>query len=255
MANCGRPNTNNSQFFITTVECPHLDGTNVVFGKVVKGLSAITEMEGFTTEEGIPRKDIVIIDCGELKEGDPLGTVEFDETSDRFPIFPLDWEGFHDIHALNDKLNILKIIKESGNHFYRLGQFTKSAHKYKKCTRYYKHFKEATNDEMQLSKLNEVQLINLTNQAATELKIESYDEVKATCDEAIKLEGNNVKAFYRRGIAHIKLKNFDNAVDDLNIALRLEPGNREVLKELEYGKKLLKDYRDVEKVQYQKMFQ
>lgn len=54
MANFGRPNTNNSQFFITAIECSHLDGTNVVFGKVVCGFGIITEMEKMSSDEAVP---------------------------------------------------------------------------------------------------------------------------------------------------------------------------------------------------------
>lgn len=50
MSNCG-PNTNNSQFYITTVPCPHLDGQNVVIGRVLKGLNVLREMAA------LPKKD------------------------------------------------------------------------------------------------------------------------------------------------------------------------------------------------------
>lgn len=63
MANAGR-NTNGSQFFVTTVVTPWLDGKHVVFGEVVEGMDVVSAIEALGSDSGATRGKIVVEDCG-----------------------------------------------------------------------------------------------------------------------------------------------------------------------------------------------
>merc|ERR1719223_576541 len=62
MANAG-PNTNGSQFFITTAETSWLDGRHVVFGRVLENYDLIKKMESMGSQTGSTKKKVVFSDC------------------------------------------------------------------------------------------------------------------------------------------------------------------------------------------------
>ena len=65
MANAG-PNTNGSQFFITTVVTNWLDGKHVVFGEVTEGSDVVKAVEALGSGGGKTQKKITIEDSGQL---------------------------------------------------------------------------------------------------------------------------------------------------------------------------------------------
>ena len=67
MANSG-PNTNGSQFFITTVKTSWLDGRHVVFGRVLEGEDVVKKIEAMGSQSGTPSGVLEIADSGELKD-------------------------------------------------------------------------------------------------------------------------------------------------------------------------------------------
>ncbi|KAJ9300970.1 hypothetical protein DTO271G3_2134 [Paecilomyces variotii] len=72
MANAGK-DTNGSQFFITTVATPWLDGRHVVFGEVLEGYEVVDKIENVPKGAGDkPAEEVKIVKSGELEmESEP----------------------------------------------------------------------------------------------------------------------------------------------------------------------------------------
>merc|ERR1712014_32196 len=65
MANAG-PNTNGSQFFITTAVTTWLNGKHVVFGEVVEGYNVIQACEAVGSNSGATRAEVRVTASGQL---------------------------------------------------------------------------------------------------------------------------------------------------------------------------------------------
>lgn len=115
-------------------------------------------------------------------------------------------------------------LKEEGNGYFKENKLNLAARSYRKATTSLKKLVTQSSDPQ----LHALSLTLYTNHSMVCFKQTKWKQSKEMATMALNLDGNHVKALYRRAVAAQKMGDLEVAKADLKKALKVDPENKEI---------------------------
>jgi peptidyl-prolyl isomerase D len=201
-------------------------------------------------------------DCGELKGEDYDKATEkvADTTGDPYEDYPEDQKSADEEWKGDEILKIATALKDLGNTAFKAGNLQLGIAKYQKGLRYLNEYPvPLDSDPPELGQqLNAIKTILYSNSALLQNKVGQYGDAADNATKALEMEGiadkDKAKALFRRAQARVGKKNEEDALEDLEAAKKLAPGDAGIVTLLESIKKKIKERKEKEKKAYKNAF-
>lgn len=262
MANTGEPNTNSSQFFITSSVSPHLKGKHTIFGKVLYGKSVVHTIENVKVDsDGFPEKSIRITDCGKWENG--MGIPLYNACNntiggDIYEEYPDDDNNFGE-DDFEEAFKAATIVKESGTLLFKNKDYQNAYFKYRKSLNYTNEYiPDVSIDKDLNAKFYSLKLKLFLNISLVLFNMQNYDDAMKYAN--FLLESDNVpdldkaKGYYRRGNCFFAKKRYEESLKDYKQCHGLNPEDKVVQKKVEQVEAILEKKKENTKKSLAKFF-
>lgn len=177
----------------------------------------------------------------------PNTPVEYEVTLNNFEKEKESWN-----MTPEEKLEQSEIVKNKGTKYFKEGKFEIAVKQYKKIISFLQYESELEAEGKE--KKNTLLLAGYLNLAACYLKLDDYQEVIQNCEKALEIDPKSSKGLFRKGQAHLALKDYEVAKGCFTQVLQSDESNKAAQKNIFICNESLKKQLQKEKKLYQAIF-